>query len=131
LCALKDRLTITQNNEDELISIRTITGYKMRLDFTMLNKYTTKNHKTLTFMEKILERLMNNSNFCFLGGYLGYSQFAIQPEVNLGYSQFTFTFPLITYAYNLMPFGLCNVAATFQQYKDSGVLQQQYLCSKW
>jgi hypothetical protein len=35
-------------------------------------------------MEKILERLMNNSIFYFLDGYLGYSQFAIQPKVNLG-----------------------------------------------
>ena len=62
-------------------------------------------------MEQILERLTNNSYF-FLDGYSGYSQIAIQPEDQ---EKTTFTCPYCTYAYKLMPFGLCNAAATFQE----------------
>ena len=63
-------------------------------------------------MEQILERLTNNSYFCFFDGYSGYSQIAIQPDDQ---EKTTFTCPYGTYAYKLMPFGLCNAAATFQE----------------
>jgi hypothetical protein len=52
----------------------------MCIDFRKLNRETQKNHKPIQFMDKILERLTNNSYFCFLDGYSGYSQIAIQPE---------------------------------------------------
>jgi hypothetical protein len=104
--------TVIQNNDDELIPIRTIMGYRMCIDFRKLNKETRKDHKPLPFMEQILERLANNSYFCFLDGYSGYSQIAIQPEDQ---EKTTFTCPYGTYAYRLMPFGLCNAAATFQE----------------
>ena len=105
-------LTVIQNDEDELIPIRTVTGYRMCIDFRKINKDTLKDHKPLPFMEQILERLTNNSYFCFLDGYSGYSQIAIQPEDQ---EKTTFTCPYGTYAYKLMPFGLCNAAATFQE----------------
>ena len=63
-------------------------------------------------MDKILERLTNNSYFYFLDGYSGYSQISIQPEDQ---EKTTFTCPYGTYAYRLIPFGLCNAAATFQE----------------
>ena len=105
-------LTVIQNDEDELIPVRTVTGYKMCIDFRKINKDTFKDHKPLPFMEQILERLSNNSYFCFLDGYSGYSQIAIQPEDQ---EKTTFTCPYGTYAYKLMPFGLSNAATTFQE----------------
>ena len=63
-------------------------------------------------MDKILERLTNNSYFCFLDCYSGYSQIAIQPEDQ---EKTTFTHPYGTYAYRLILFGLYNAAATFQE----------------
>ena len=63
-------------------------------------------------MDKFLERLTNNSYFCLLDGYSGYSLIAIQPEDQ---ENTTFTCPYGTYAYRLIPFGLCNADATFQE----------------
>ena len=63
-------------------------------------------------MDRVLERLSNNYYFCFLDGYSGYSQIAIQPEDQ---EKTTFTCPYGTYAYRLIPFGLCNAAANFQE----------------
>jgi hypothetical protein len=99
-------------NENELIPTRVISGYKMCVDYRKLNKNTIKDHIPLANMERILERLSNNSYFCFLDGYSGYSQIAISPEDQ---EKTTFTCPYGTYAYKLMPFGLCNAAATFQE----------------
>ena len=63
-------------------------------------------------MDRILERLSNNSYFCFLDGYSGYSQIAIHPEDQ---EKTTFTCPYGTYAYRLILFGLCYAATTFQE----------------
>ena len=100
------------NENGELVPIRPIVVYRMCIDFRKLNRETRKNHKPIQFMDKILERLTNNSYFCFLDGYSGYSQISIQPEDQ---EKTTFTCPYGTYAYRLIPFGLCNAAATFQE----------------
>jgi hypothetical protein len=105
-------LIIIQNNKDEVIHFRTITGYKMCIDFMKLNKDTIKTHKPLPFIERILERLTNNCYFCFLDGYSRYSQISVQLEDQ---EKTTSTCPSGTYAYKLMPFGLCNAAANFQE----------------
>ena len=100
------------NEDGELVPVGPVVGYRMCIDFRKLNHETQKNHKPIPFMDKILERLSNNSYFCFLDGYSRYSQIAIQPEDQ---EKTTFTCPYSTYAYRLIPFGLCNVAATFQE----------------
>ena len=100
------------NENGELVPIRPIVGYRMCIDFRKLNRETQKNHKPIQFMDKILERLTNNSYFCFLDGYSGYYQITIQPEDQ---EKTTFTCPYGTYAYRLIPFGLCNAAATLQE----------------
>jgi hypothetical protein len=84
----------------------------MRIDYRKLNKDTIKDHKPLPNMEQILKRLSNHSYFCFLDGYLGYSQIHISLDDQ---EKTTFTCLYGTYAYRLMPFGLCNAAATFQE----------------
>jgi hypothetical protein len=64
-------------------------------------------------MEQVLERLSNNSYYCFLDGYSGYTQIPIQPEDQ---EKTTFTCPYGAYAYKLLLFGLRNAAATFQEF---------------
>jgi hypothetical protein len=80
-CIPKDgAITIIRNGEKNLIPTRTITGYSMRIDFRKLNKDTKKVHKPPPLMEQVLERRSNNSYYCFLDGYSGYTQISIQPE---------------------------------------------------
>ena len=58
----------------------------------------------------MLECLASKSFYCFLDGYSEYNQIVINPKDQ---EKITFTCPFGTYAYKRMPFGLCNVPATF------------------
>src|SRR3990170_8267603 len=84
----------------------------MCINFRKLNKWTRKDHYPLPFINEILERLANNSYFCYLDGYSGLSQIPIRPEDQ---EKTTFTCPYDTYAYRRMPFGLCNGPPSLQK----------------
>jgi hypothetical protein len=56
--------------------------------------------------------LSGNKYFPFLDGFSGYNQIQIAPKYE---EKTTFTFPWGTYAYRVLPFGLCNVQTTFQR----------------
>ena len=60
----------------------------------------------------MLDRLAGYSHYCFLDGYPSYNQIAIAPEDQ---EKTTFACPYGTFAFRRMPFGLCNVPATFQR----------------
>ena len=71
-----------------------------------------KDHFPLPFIDQILDKLLGQGFYCFLDGYLGYNQLAIHPDDQ---EKTTFTCPFVTYAFQCMPFGLCNAPATFQR----------------
>ena len=50
--------------------------------------------------------------FSFLDGFSGYNKIHIAPEDQ---DKTTFTCPWGTFAYRVLPFGLCNAPATFQR----------------
>jgi len=54
----KGGMTIIHNERNELISITTVTGWKMCIDYRKLNQTTTKIHFPLSFMGQMLERLI-------------------------------------------------------------------------
>ncbi|GKF39369.1 reverse transcriptase domain-containing protein, partial [Tanacetum coccineum] len=60
----------------------------------------------------MLERLAGNEYYCFLDGFSGYFQIPIDPQDQ---EKTTFTCPYGTFAYQRMPFGLCNAPGTFQR----------------
>nr|GEZ38093.1 reverse transcriptase domain-containing protein [Tanacetum cinerariifolium] len=60
----------------------------------------------------MLERLAGNQHYCFLDGFFGYFQIPMSLK---DHEKTTFTYPYGTFAYRLMPFGLCNAAGTFQR----------------
>jgi hypothetical protein len=107
----KGGMTIVRNKNNELIHQRTITGWRMCIDYRKLNKATKKDHFPLPFIDEMLEYLANHSIFCFLDGYSEYHQISIHPNDQ---SKTTFTCPYGTYAYRQMSFGLCNAPASFQ-----------------
>jgi len=66
----------------------------------------------LPFIDQVLDTLLGKKYFSFLDGYSGYNQIQIVEE---GQEKTTFTCPWGTYAYKVLPFGLCNAHATFQR----------------
>jgi len=70
----KGGITVMKNERDELISTRTVTGWRMCIDYRKLNQATRKDNFPLPFIYQMLERLARNSFFCYLDGYLGFFQ---------------------------------------------------------
>jgi len=53
----KSRVTVVKNENNELIPTRTVTGWRMCIDYRKLNSMTRKDHFPLPFMDQILERI--------------------------------------------------------------------------
>ncbi|GJS58420.1 ribonuclease H-like domain-containing protein [Tanacetum coccineum] len=108
----KGGITIIENDENELILTRLVTGWRVCIDYRKLNEATRKDHFPLPFMDQMLERLAGNEYYYFLDGFSGYFQIPIDPQDQ---EKTTFTCPYGTFAYRRMPFGLCNAPGTFQR----------------
>ncbi|GJY10543.1 reverse transcriptase domain-containing protein [Tanacetum coccineum] len=112
LCTEKGGFTVVENDENELIPTRLVTGWRVCIDYQKLNDATRKDHFPLPFMDQMLERLAGNEYYCFLDGFSGYFQIPIDPQYQ---ENTTFTCPYGTFAYRRMTFGLCNASGTFQR----------------
>ena len=108
----KGGFIVIRNEKNELIPTRTVTGWRVCIDYRKLNTSTRKNHFPLPFIDQLLDRLAGHPHLCFLDGYSGYNQIAIAPEDQ---EKTTSTCPYGTFAFRRMPFGLCNAPATFQR----------------
>ena len=100
------------NEKNELLLTRTVTGWRICIDYRRLKKVTRKDHFSLPFIDRMLDRLVRNEYFFFLDGYSRYNQITIAPEDQ---EKTTFTCPYGTFAFRRMPFGLCNAPGTFQR----------------
>nr|GEX55843.1 reverse transcriptase domain-containing protein [Tanacetum cinerariifolium] len=108
----KGGFTVVENEENELIPTRLVTGWRVCIDYRKLNKATRKDHFPLPFMDQMLERLTGNEYYCFLNGFYGYFQIPIDPRDK---EKTTFSCPYGMFSYRRMPFGLCNALGTFQR----------------
>ncbi|KAL4281633.1 hypothetical protein GQ457_03G016360 [Hibiscus cannabinus] len=108
----KGGMTVVTNEANELLPTRTVTGWRICMDYRKLNKVTKNDHFPIPFIDQMLDRLVEKAYYCFLDGYSGYNQIAIAPEDQ---EKTTFTCPYGTYAFRRMPFGLCNAPTTFQR----------------
>ncbi|XP_070042983.1 uncharacterized protein [Nicotiana tomentosiformis] len=108
----KGGMTVVQNENNDLISTRTVMGWRICMDYRKLNIATRKDHLTLSFIDQMLDMLDGRSHFYFLDGYSGYNQISIAPEDR---EKTSFTYPYDIFAFRRMPFGLCNAPATFQR----------------
>ncbi|XP_076920646.1 uncharacterized protein LOC143581846 [Bidens hawaiensis] len=107
----KGGMTVVTNDKNELIPMRTVTGWRVCINYRKLNDATRKDHFSLPFIDQMLERLSGRMYYYFLDGFSRYFQIPISPE---NQEKMTFTCPYGTFAYRRMPFGLCNAIATFQ-----------------
>jgi hypothetical protein len=97
---------------------------KLRIcvNFRKLNFVTQKDYFPLPFTDAILDGVAGHECYSFLDGFSGYNQV----QIALVCRAFTtFTIDWGTYAYNVMPFGLCNAPATFQRVMTTAF--QKYL----
>ena len=82
------------------------------MDFRELNKATYRDYFPLPFIDQVLDTLSRKRYFSFLNGFSGYNQIQISPGDQ---DKTTFTYPWGTYAYRVLPFGLCNAPVTFHR----------------
>ncbi len=67
-------------------------------------------HFLLPFLDSILDYVVRHEMYSFMDGYSGYNQVKRMEEDK---DKMTFILEWGTYAYNIMPFGLCNAFVTF------------------
>jgi hypothetical protein len=84
----KGGITVVKNENDELILQQIVTGWRMCINYRKLNKATSKDHFSLPFIDKMLERLAKHSYFCFLDGYSMFMQIPLIRMINKRFSDF-------------------------------------------
>ena len=101
----KGGMTVVENENNDLILIRIVIGWRICIDYRKLNKATRKDHFPLPFIDQILDRLVGHEYYCFLDGYSGYNQIATAQKDQ---EKTTFNYPYGTFSFQRMSFGLCN-----------------------
>nr|GEZ92141.1 reverse transcriptase domain-containing protein [Tanacetum cinerariifolium] len=86
----KGGMTIVENEDNELIPTRLVTGWRVCIDYQKFNDATRKDHFLLPFMDQMLERLVRNELYCFLDGFSEYFYIPIDPQDQ---EKTTFTYP--------------------------------------
>lgn len=88
------------------------TQIRICVDFCCLNAVTIKDPFPIPFTNSVLEEVAGHEIYSFMDGFSGYNQISITEEDKL---KMTFVVEDGVYAYNWMPFGLCNASTTFQR----------------
>ena len=108
----KGGTTLIKTDKNTFMPSRTVTSWRICIDYQKLNKATRKDHFPLSFLYQMLDRLVRHEYYCFLDGYSGYNQIAIASKDQ---EKMKFTYPCGTFAFKWMSFGLCNATGTFQR----------------
>ena len=88
------------------------TQIRICVNFICLNALTIKDPFPIPFTDSILEEVAGHEIYSFMDGFSGYNRICIVEEDKL---KTTFVVEGGVYAFNQMPFGLCNAPATFQR----------------
>nr|GEW51956.1 DNA-directed DNA polymerase [Tanacetum cinerariifolium] len=67
----KGGFTVVENEDNELIPTRMVTGWRVCIDYHKLNEATQKDHFPLPFIDQMLKRLAGNQYYGFLDGFSG------------------------------------------------------------
>ena len=76
----KDGVTVVANEKNELIRTRTVTRWRVCMDYKKLNKATKKNYFPFPFIDQMLDRFVGKEYYCSLYGYSGYNQIVVALE---------------------------------------------------
>ena len=82
------------------------------VDYWKLNACIQRNHLPLPFITLLLEEVGGHARYTFMDGYAGYNQISITLQ---NIHKTAFTIPRRTFIWVVMPFGLCNIPATFRR----------------
>ncbi|GJV92516.1 reverse transcriptase domain-containing protein [Tanacetum coccineum] len=124
----KGGFTVVENDENELIPTRLVTGWRVCIDYRKLNEATRKDHFPLPFMDQMLERLAGNDYYCFSRWFFsGYFQIPIDPHDQ---EKTTFTCP-----YERSPIIACLLAYAMHRARSKGTrcfkVQGHQSCLNW
>ena len=64
---------MVRNEKNELLPTRTVTGWRVCIDYRKLKKENMRDHYPFPFLDQMLDRLVGHSYYCFLDGYSGYN----------------------------------------------------------
>ena len=82
------------------------------VDFRNLNKAYPKDEFPLPNMDLLIDFVAGSAMFSFMDGFSGYNQIRMAPK---DAEKTAFRTPIGNFYYTVMPFGLKNVGATYQQ----------------
>jgi hypothetical protein len=81
-------------------------------DYHKLISQTNKDPFPLPFLDSVLDIMARHEMYSFMDGYNGYNQVKMAKEDK---EKTSFIIEWGAYAYNVVPFGLCNTSANFQK----------------
>ena len=76
----KEGTTMIKTENNALLPSRTVTGWRICINYRKLNKATRKYHFPLKFIDQMLDRLARHEYYYFLDGYSSYNQITISLE---------------------------------------------------
>ena len=85
---------------------------RMCVDYRDLKRSNPKDNYPLPHVDTLVNNTTTNRFFSFMDGFSSYNQIKMAKEDK---AKTTFTTHWETYAYDVMPFGLKNTSATYQQ----------------
>ena len=92
----KEGTTVIRTENNTLLPSRTVTEWRIYIDYRKLNKATKKDHFPLSFLDQMLDRLAGHEYYCFFDGYSGYNHITISPKDQ---EKITFTCPYGTFSF--------------------------------
>ena len=77
----KGGITVVENEKNELIPTRTVTGWRVCMDYRKLNKATRKDHFPLSFIDQMLDRLAGHDIIVFWMAIQGIIRFVLHQRI--------------------------------------------------
>ncbi|GKA27266.1 hypothetical protein Tco_0713434 [Tanacetum coccineum] len=76
----KGGITVVTHERDKLVPTRTVTGWRVCIDYRKLNDATVKVSLSVTIDGPNVRKTVGNEYFCFLDDFSGYFQIPIDPN---------------------------------------------------
>nr|GEX56874.1 DNA-directed DNA polymerase [Tanacetum cinerariifolium] len=113
--------TVVENEDNELILTRLVTGWCVCIDYRKLNEATRKDHFPLPFMDQMLKSLAGNQYYYFLDGFSGYFQILIDLKDQ---EKNTFTYPYGTFCLSLHAFWVMQYTRHVSEEKSHFMVEE-------